>query len=1092
MTGFTGQVGTRSVLFTDLVGSTELRVRLGEERADALRRDHDTLVIEAITTHAGTVVKGLGDGLMATFASAADAVAAAVAVQQAVHGQEFGVRVGLSIGDVSTENDDVFGVPVVEAARLCSIATGGEILVAEFVRVLSRGRGGFVFEPIGEVDLKGLPDPVPACRVLWEPLPLATGRPQVPIAPALMGAAATNYVGRETLRDRLLDAWRAACQGRCQTVLLAGEPGVGKTRTAAELARTVSAEGTLVLYGRCDEDLGVPYQPFVEALEYYITHAIAPVLGRLPGELARVVPDIGQHVSSLPPPVASDPGSEEHRLMEATASWLIDAANASVRGLVLVVDDLHWATKPTLRLLYHVVRTAIDSGAPLLVVATYRDTDIDRTHPLAAAMADLRRLSGVDRMPIENLTSAEVEAFIAAAAGHELDEGTLHLAVAVYAETEGNPFFVGEVLRHLVETGGVRRHGDRWVVADPDHVSVPEGVRDVVGRRLNRLSTCANETLSVGAVVGREFDVDVLAGVVDATDDAMLDALDEAVRARLVEETGVDRYRFAHALVRTTLYEELSATRRRRLHRRVAEAFEKVHPNDVEALAYHCTEAGPVGGDISRAVQYTLAAGDKSLAARAFADAEVRFRSALDLLDDAGPEGQRETAAALCGLGEAQRDQGDQAFRETLLDASRRALELGDAPLLLRAVLANGRGISSIVGGVDPERVALIEQALDLTGATHSAARAKLVAQLASELTFSGDHERRLALADDAEHMARMLNDDALLGSVLVTTGYASVAGRRWEQLVARTAEARRLADGSGDPTLRVVARVFESGALLTAGHIRAAERVTLDCLGIAEADGAPLALWLARTQQVRISILGGRFDEADVLNNQCLAMATELQQGDGESWWAATLVGATWLRGYAGELADAAAEVADQYPLARIWRCAHAWLLAEAGRVDEAGKVIREYALDPAREDIEPFPLACPFLLARAAWRTGDRDLAARAAAALMQYRGCWAHYYLVVVGPVSWALGLALAATGASAEAVTLLDEGLDAAVECGALGYVPTIRTDLAEVLMQSGTPEHLGRAEALLAEARAEAVAIGATGIADRIDSLARGR
>ena len=569
MGGTAAQVGTRVVLFTDLVGSTELRVRLGEEAADALRRTHDALLAEAVTANGGTVVKGLGDGIMATFESAADGVAAAVAIQQAVdvHGQQapsdaFAVRVGLSVGDVSAEADDVFGVPVVEAARLCAAAGGGEVLSADLVRALARGRGGFTFEPMGELDLKGLADPVPACRVLWERLLVRTPAlgSSVPLPAPLTGALATAYVGRAELRARLAAEWETARGGSARTVLLAGEPGVGKTRTAAELCRAAFGDGALVLFGRCDEDLGVPYQPFVEALSHYVAHAEAPALGRLPGDLRRLVPDLGATVGADAQPTPSDPASEEHRLFEACASWVLDAARSAGGGCVLVLDDVHWATKPTLQLLHHVVRAATDAGAPLLVLATYRDTDVTRAHPLFDAIADLRRLSGVERLPVANLSAPEVVDLIEAAAGHELDADTLRMADAVYAETEGNPFFVGEVLRHLIETGGVRREDDRWVVADVGPVDVPEGVRDVVGRRLNRLSPTANEVLAVAAVVGREFDLELLLGLIDGSEGAALDALDEGVRARLVEELDTERFRFAHALVRATLYEELSAT----------------------------------------------------------------------------------------------------------------------------------------------------------------------------------------------------------------------------------------------------------------------------------------------------------------------------------------------------------------------------------------------------------------------------------------------------------------------------------------------------------------------------------------------------
>ncbi len=1067
-------LGTRSVLFTDLVASTELRVRLGEEAADALRRAHDALLSEAITTNGGAVVKGLGDGVMATFESAAEAVAAAVAVQQAAdaHGRRtpaeaFALRVGLSIGDVSTESGDVFGVPVVEAARLCAAAAGGEILAAELVRALARGRGGFAFEPMGDLELKGLAEPVPACRVLWEPLlaRAAAGDRTVPIAPALSGALATAYVGRDELRSRLAEEWRTVRAGTPRTVLLAGEPGVGKTRTAAELCRAAFEDGALVLFGRCDEELGVPYQPFVEALAHYVEHAEAPALGRLAGELRRLVPDLGPTVAVAEQPVASDPASEEHRLFEACAGWIVDATRAAAVGCVLVVDDLHWATKPTLQLLQHVVRSVADDGARLLVLATYRDTDLTRTHPLAASIADLRRLPGVDRLPVDNLSAGEVVDLIAAAAGHDLDENTLRLSDAVYAETEGNPFFVGEVLRHLVETGGVKREGDRWVVADPDHVAVPEGVRDVVGRRLNRLSDAANDVLSVASVVGRDFDMEVLVGLVDGTDDAILDALDEAVRARLVEELEVDRFHFAHALVRTTLYEELSATRRRRLHRRVADVLEKVRPEDVRALAHHCTEAGPDGGDLSRALHYTIAAAEEALAARAFADAEERFRAALDLLEDVEEAGSATWVLARCGLAECLRDQGDPSFRELLLEASRRALELQDLELTVRSVLANTRGFVSIVSGVDVERVELIEAALDRVGEEPGPDRARLLAQLASELTFSGQHDRRLALGDAAVDMARSIGDDLLVSYVLATTGYSSMSGHRIPELIERNGEAARLADAHGDPTLRVVARVFHAAALLAVGDLGGSDRVTREMVAIASAEGAPLTRWMAMANDVRTRLLRGDLAAAEAANEAMLVLGQELGQTDAAQWWGATALGHGWLRGAIAGLADSASAFADEYPLGVAWRCAQAWALSEAGRTDEARAVVRDHHLDPRAHVVETMPYSATFQLAQTAFTLGDAELGARAVEALEPYRDRWAHYYLFVMGPVVWALGQARCATGDLDGGIAEIEEGVARLEAQGLTAHLPMARARLAQALRLRGTDADLARAEDL---------------------------
>jgi hypothetical protein len=331
-------------------------------------------------------------------------------------------------------------------------------------------------------------------------------------------------------------------------------------------------------------------------------------------------------------------------------------------------------------------------------------------------------------------------------------------------------------------------------------VAIPQGVRDVVGRRLGRLSVQVNRVLSVAAVLGRDFDVELLAALREASEDSLLDALDEAVQAGLVQETGADRYRFAHVLVRTTLLEELSATRRRRLHRRVDDALEKLRPEDVVALAYHFGQAGPDGDGMSRAVRYGLAAAEQALQARALGDAEARFHQVLELLDDPATLAAPERIAALCGLGEAQRDQGNAESRTTLLEAGRRAQAAADVPMLVRAALANSRGLPSVIGAVDTDRVAITEAALESLGPQPTPERARLLAHLAAELCFAGDDQRRVALSDEAEGIARGLGDNDLLAWVLNRTGYAAVAPDRVERLVARGEEATRLSDAAGDP----------------------------------------------------------------------------------------------------------------------------------------------------------------------------------------------------------------------------------------------------------------------------------------------------
>ena len=1090
-----GQTEMRSVLFTDLVGSTELRVRLGEERADLQRRTQDALLGRAVTDHGGEVVKGLGDGIMASFISAADAVAAAVAIQQRsdLHGRRhpdeaFAVRVGISVGDVCIEDGDVFGVPVVEASRLCAAANGTEILVAELVRALCRGRGGFQFEPYGDLELKGLAEPLASCRLFWDPAEDTTAEAEATLRFPPLLAATAPYVGRPRLLTQLQDTFAETAQAGCRMTLLAGEPGVGKTRTAAELAHRAHGAGAVVLYGHCDEDLGAPYQPFMEALDFYTQEARQPLLGRLSGELVRLLPQLPSRVPGLGRPITSDPRSEEHLLFEATASWLVELSSAD--PVVLVLDDLHWADKPTLVLLQHVLRAgaAAGEGCRLLVLGTYRDTDIDRSHPLAGVLADLRRLPVVSRHPVGGLSESEVEQFIATAAGHELDGETLAMAETVYAETEGNPFFVAEVLRHLVETGAVVRREGRWSVAGPETVSVPEGVRDVIGRRLSRLSTPANELLSVAAVVGRDIDVELLVEVSELTEPTLLDALDEAVRARIVDETGPDRYRFSHTLIRATLYEELSATRRRRLHRRVGEALEKLRPEDVVALAYHYVEAGPEGGLLTRAVQYSLSAAEQSLAARALADAERRFQQVLEVLDEADLGDEAARLTALCGLGESQRDQGNPVFRDTLLDAARRAHVSGEIRLLVRAVLGSTRGFG-VIGVLDTERVYMTRVALECVGPEPGAERARLLTMLASDLVFEHAHlEESRQVAQEAETIARALGDRDLLAQVLVGTGFPMVSLDHVDDLVARGEEATTLADQSGDPALRALARYHWSAALLTAADFVRSRAVMEQGMVIAS-EASPSVQWIMETTGIRLLILDGHLEQAMVRNDECLAMGQALGETDASGWWAALMVSFSWLRGDVGWLADQVAAFAEHFSGLLLWRCAQAVVLSMAGRIDEAHAVLAAYDVTPERLMAEPFPGAGAIDLAVLAFNVGDQELAEAVARTLRPYRRYWGHFYLAALAPVSWALAMCEWTLRNLDAAVDLFEETEARLAEAGPVEIMSSYALYHAQLLLERDVPGDSDRAKSLLDQCTKGAGLLDAPVIAAKCDELA---
>jgi class 3 adenylate cyclase/tetratricopeptide (TPR) repeat protein len=1092
----------QTLLFTDIVGSTDRLRDLGDAAWAALLARHHDVIRAVLAAHRGHEVNTAGDGFLARFDAPAAAVGAAAAAVAAVAPLGIEIRVGLHTGEVELEGNDVAGVGVHVAARVMAEAGAGQVLVSATVRELLAGSGlGFV--DLGVRELKGFAErwrlfaldlaTVPggeAEPVAWEPTTEVEGRggTGVPFPGLLSVGRSTGYVGREELLGRLEEARREAVAGRCRAVLLCGEPGVGKTRTAAEVAQAAFAEGAIVLYGRCDEEIRVPYQPFAEALDWYTTHAAQPVLGRYPGELIRLQPLLGARLAGLAAPVSSDPRSEEYLLFEAARSWLAELGRR--QPVVLVLDDLHWASKPVLLLLRHVLRSAVaeGDGVRLLVLGTYRDTELGRNHALAGVMAEVRRLPGVEQFTMGGLSVAEVTEFVSQTAGHDLDEDSRRLAESLHVETEGNPFFVEELLRHLVETGTVRRQDDRWVVADAGTLAVPEGVRDVVGQRLGRLSAQTNQTVSVAAVLGRDFDVELLADLQGASEDSLLDALDEAVWTGLVQETGADRYRFAHVLVRATLYEELSATRRRRLHRRVGETIEKLRPDDVVTLAYHFSQAGPDSEARSRAVRYGVAAAEQALQARALGDAEARFHQVLGLLDEPATLDTPERIAALCGLGEAQRDQGNPEFRTTLLDAGRLAQASGNVPLLVQATLANSRGLPSVIGAVDADRVAITEAALESVGPQPTAQRARLLAHLAAELCFAGDDRRRIALSDEAEGIARGLGDLNLLAWVLNRTGYAAFAPDRVERLVARAEEATRLSDAAGDPAQRVLSRYYWSGALLTAGDIPAFRQVTETMLAVSS-DAAPTLQWFAQIAQARLALLDGRFDDAQRINDDALRQAQDLEEADGASWWGTIAIVLALWRGDIAAVVDSIGDFASQYPVHTGWWVGHALSLAMVGRAQEAHDVLTRRSPDPDELINNPFPFMVISGLASASISLDDAQLAARIAATLRPYRGYWAHVYSSVAGPVTFFLALCAAATGDLDESVVLYEDCDQVLIGFGCHGLLPWYRLSYANALRRRGSEHDRRRAMRLLDHVRHGAAAIQAPNLVVHADRIA---
>jgi class 3 adenylate cyclase/tetratricopeptide (TPR) repeat protein len=951
-----------TVLFTDLVGSTELASALSPEAGDEVRRQHFSVLRQAVAAAGGTEVKNLGDGLMVVFPAASVALNCAVGMQQAVNrdneGSErpLGLRVGLSAGEATREADDYFGDPVIEAARLCARAGSGQILVTDLVRANAGRRSSHTFTSLGEIELKGLPDPIETLEVTWEPLAQdVTVSKGIPFPARLDHRPGVGVIGRvEELAILETAAKTMATREGRQVILVSGEPGQGKTTLVSELARRTYETGNTVLLGRCDEDVGAPYRPFAEALSHYVSYAPEGLLrshvSDHGGELSRMVPALQRRLGELPPPQSTDPDTERYLLFAAIVG-LLESASAAT-PVVLVIDDLHWADKPSLQLLRHVVSNT--SRTHLLVIGTFRDAELSASHPLNEALAALHREpAGVLSIELKGLDDTGVISFMESAAGHQLDEAGVGLAHQVYRETDGNPFFVGEVLRNLAESGAIFQDTTgRWSAADTEgNIALPPSVRTVIGTRVSRLGDEAIRVLSTASVIGRDFDLELLAETTKADEDSLIDLLEEAQRSALVNELpeAPGCYTFSHALVQHTLYEDLGATRRTRVHRSVGEAIERLYgvsSNErVGDLARHFILATqPI--DAEKAITYATRAGEAALAALAPDEAVRYFTKALELLSQGRPTAESALRLdVLIGLGIAQRQAGNSSFRENLLEAAREARELGDSARLVSAALANNRGWFTSLGQVDTEKVEVLGAALAALPKTDSPERARLLATLCSELIYGSPLEDRIALADEARAMARRLDDPATLVEVIFRSQVPLRAPSTLVEQLANGAEAIEAAENLDDPSGLFLVLNNTYSDLIMAGQFDLAERRLSVAQGLLDKVPQPSFEWSNTFIRAAHALLHGHTEAAETLATTALEVGTASGQPDAFGFYGIQLMMIRLMQGRLGELVSLLAEGADQTPAIPAYKAALADAYLEAGDTTSARTLLEEAA---------------------------------------------------------------------------------------------------------------------------------------------------
>ncbi len=894
------------------------------------------------------------------------------------------------------------------------------------------------------------------------------------------------FVGREHELARLLTALHAARRGRGQVVTVSGEAGIGKTRLTEELGDRASRDGAVVLWARAPEGSGAPaYWPWTQIIRGYRQEVdpgeFAAALGSRAADVAHLVPELAQ-----PPPFAPrDPDAARFRLFDAVSQLLVVAANR--RPLVLVLDDLHWADTPSLRLLAFLAGH-VDAAA-ILVVAIYRDVELHTAHPLAGLLTDLARQRRGAGVALTGLGPADTASYAEHVAGQPLPDG---LVEAVHDKTDGNPFYITELMRLLAAE---RR------LATPDQVGrweleMPLGVREVILRRLDRLSPACHRLLRAAAFVGRDFTIGTLASVTDLRGDRVLGMLAEAERLRVVRSSSLapGRFRFAHALIREALYDSLTASLRVEQHRRIGEALEEHYGADRDShlaeLAHHYAQAA-VGGTIGKAVDYAVRAAERATRSLAHEEAVRLYRVALETLDSAGHGSEGQRCELLVALGEARRRAGDvDGARGTLRSGGELAARLGSAELLARAALAFG-GPWVTMGVVDHATTGLLQRALDALGDSSSGLRAQVLARLGMELYFSPARERGQELCRQAVEMAHSAGDDGALGYALSARHWTLWGPDHLEDRLQLATELVELASRLDDTELAVQGHHWRGNDLLEMGDVAAAETAVDAHARLAAELGHPVGLWQAALRQVLLALLAGRFEVAERLAGEARRRG---QLADPRSAAGSQLIQLFVLRreqGRLGELQDDLEETAAANPAAPIWRAVLALAYVDLGRELEARAELDRLAADGFRSLPRDYAwIGAMVCLADSCAALGEASRAETLLGLLEPYaaRSAFLGRASASLGSVARPLGLLAATAGRPAEAEAHFERALEANARIGAWPWLARTQHAYAALLATGAGAQGSARAAGLLDQASAGATRLGMPGLAEPMRAL----
>jgi DNA-binding SARP family transcriptional activator len=876
------------------------------------------------------------------------------------------------------------------------------------------------------------------------------------------------FVGREQELQELLDGLDRAVAGGGSLFVLVGEPGIGKSRLADEVSARARARGMAVAVGRCWEAGSAPaFWPWIQALRRYLDD-LAPddvptYVGSGGVDLAQLLPELRTQIRDLPEPWAIESEGERVRLFEAVATFLRDASAA--RPVLFVLDDLHAADESSLLLLRYLARGI--GAAHILLVGALRDVDPVPREPVSEMLADLTREPSVRRLGLARLSEEDVSEYVRLTAS---EIASPEVVAPLFEETEGNPLFVAETVR-LLALESPRR--DETGV----RIAIPESLKEVIGRRINHLSPGCGRLLVLASVLGREFDLEVLARMAGASEDDVLDVLDEALSARVASDVPgePDRLRFAHVLIRDTLYDGLSAARRASLHRRAVEALEALSEDDPGRRLAELADHAIAARELEKGALYAERAGDRAAALLAYEEAARLYRLALETRDSESGRDDVRRCDLLLRLGDACARSGDTpAARAAFWDAAEVARGAGLAEHLARAALGYGGRFVWARAWDDRRLAPLLEEALEALPRADSGLRVRLMSRLAGgPLRDTAPTETRVAIAQTALEMAQRLGDPAILAYALSGRHCASWGADALADRIAIAGELIEVAERAGDPERAYEGHDYLYGARTEEGDLLSARDELAAKTRLADALHQPAQLWDVAVNRAQLALFEGSFVEAEALIARAFELGRLAQHANAQQAFELQTYALDRALGRLSRSFDVVERAVETYPAYPIWRFVRADAYAELDRRPDARRAFDALADQEFAVPLDIQWLFCVNLMADVCRYLGDAGRAVTLYGLLAGY----AERNVVTPPELLWgsasrALGVLATTTTDFETAERHFVEAIESNVRMGARPWVARAREDYARMLLARAAPGDRERAVEALGEAIAD--------------------